>query len=230
MQIPPAAFAAAPAPSALSSSPLVLTAAFVAAVMLSFLVKLWLSSRQMRHVARHRGAVPAAFVGTVPLSAHQKAADYTIARGRFGTLHLAWDTALLIGWTLLGGLDLLNQWALSWRPALGDMGYQLGLLTAFSLLSGVLDLPWTIYNTFRLEERFGFNRTTLKLFLVDGAKGLAVGALLGLPIAALILWLMAQAGTLWWLWAWGAWMGFNLLMLVIYPTVIAPLFNKFQPL
>jgi STE24 endopeptidase len=98
------------------------------------------------------------------------------------------------------------------------------------MLSGVLDLPWSIYNTFRLEERFGFNRTTLKLFLVDGVKGLAVGALLGLPIAALILWLMAQAGIGWWLWAWGAWMGFNLLMLVIYPTVIAPLFNKFQPL
>lgn len=230
MQISPAALAAAPSPSALSHSPLMLTAAFVAAVMLSFLVKLWLSSRQMRHVARHRGAVPSAFVGTVPLSAHQKAADYTVARGRFGTLHLAWDTALLVGWTLLGGLDLLNQWMLSWRPELGDMGYQLGLLAAFAMLSGVLDLPWSIYNTFRLEERFGFNRTTLKLFLVDGVKGLAVGALLGLPIAALILWLMAKAGSGWWLWAWGAWMGFNLLMLVIYPTVIAPLFNKFQPL
>ena len=198
MQIPPAAIAAAPAPSALATSPLALTAAFVAAVIVSFLVKLWLSSRQMRHVARHRGAVPAAFVGTVPLSAHQKAADYTVARGRFGTLHLAWDTALLIGWTLLGGLDLLNQWALSWREELGPMGYQLALLAVFGLLSGLLDLPWSLYNTFRLEERFGFNRTTLRLFIVDGLKGLAVGALLGLPIAALILWLMAQAGSLWW--------------------------------
>ena len=230
MQIPPAALAATPAPLATGLSPLMLTAAFVAAVLLSFLLKLWLSSRQMRHVARHRGAVPGPFAGTVPLPAHQKAADYTIARGRFGTLHLAWDTALLIGWTLLGGLDLLNQWALAWRPELGDMGYQLGLLTAFALIGGVLDLPWALYNTFRLEERFGFNRTTLKLFVVDGLKGLAVGALLGLPIAALILWLMARAGSLWWLWAWGAWMGFNLLMLVLYPTVIAPLFNKFQPL
>lgn len=230
MQIPPAALAATPAPLATGLSPLMLTAAFVAAVLLSFLLKLWLSSRQMRHVARHRGAVPGPFAGTVSLPAHQKAADYTIARGRFGTLHLAWDTALLIGWTLLGGLDLLNQWALAWRPELGDMGYQLGLLTAFALIGGVLDLPWSLYNTFRLEERFGFNRTTLKLFVVDGLKGLAVGALLGLPIAALILWLMARAGSLWWLWAWGAWMGFNLLMLVLYPTVIAPLFNKFQPL
>ena len=230
MQISPAALAAAPAPSALSHSPLMLTAVFVAAVILSFLFKLWLSSRQMRHVARHRGAVPTAFAGTVPLTAHQKAADYTVARGRFGTLHLAWDTALVMGWTLLGGLDLLNQWALSWRAGLGDMGYQFGLLTAFALISSLLDLPWSLYNTFRLEERFGFNRTTLKLFIADGLKGLALGALLGLPIAALILWLMAKAGAAWWLWAWGAWMGFNLLMLVLYPTVIAPLFNKFQPL
>ncbi|MDH0868097.1 M48 family metallopeptidase [Mitsuaria sp. GD03876] len=207
-----------------------LTAAFVAAVLLSFLLRLWLSSRQMRHVARHRAAVPAAFVGTVPLSAHQKAADYTIARGRFGTLHLAWDTALLIGWTLLGGLDLLNQWALSWRPELGDLGYQLALLTAFALLSGLLDLPWTLYNIFRLEQRFGFNRMTLRLFVVDGLKAMGIGLVLGLPFAALILWLMAQAGAFWWLWAWGAWMAYTLLMMVLVPLVIAPMFNKFEPL
>ncbi|UXH76387.1 M48 family metallopeptidase [Roseateles amylovorans] len=210
--------------------PLALSLAFAAAVAASFLIKLWLSSRQMRHVALHRAAVPAAFVGTVPLSAHQKAADYTLARGRIGTLHLAFDTLLLIGWTLLGGLDLLNRWTLSWLPDLGPMGYQIALLTAFALLSGLLDLPWSVYNTFRLEERFGFNRTTVRLFILDGLKGLAVGAALGLPIAALILWLMGAAGSAWWLWAWGAWMGFNLLMLVIYPTVIAPLFNKFEPL
>lgn len=211
-------------------SPLALSLAFVVALVLSFLFKLWLSARQTRHVARHRGAVPAAFVGTVPLSAHQKAADYTVARSRFGTLHLAWDTALLVGWTLLGGLGMLNQWTLAWLPEVGPMAYQLGLLTAFALLSGLLDLPWSIYNVFVLEQRFGFNRLTWRLFLLDGVKGLAVGALLGLPIAALILWLMGAAGGLWWLWAWGAWMGFNLLMLVVYPTVIAPLFNKFEPL
>ncbi|SEK35336.1 STE24 endopeptidase [Roseateles sp. YR242] len=213
-----------------SVNALSLSLIFVAAVVLSFLAKLWLSGRQVRHVARHRSAVPDAFAGTVPLSAHQKAADYTMARSRAGTLHLAWDTALLIGWTLLGGLDLLNQWMLSWLPQLGPMGYQLGLLTGFALLSGVLDLPWSLYNTFRLEQRFGFNRTTLKLFVLDGLKGLVVGALLGLPIAAVILWLMAAAGQAWWLWAWAVWMGFNLLMLVLYPTVIAPLFNKFEPL
>ena len=212
-------------------SPLGLSLAFVAAVLLSCALKLWLSARQVRHVARHRAAVPAAFANTVSLPAHQKAADYTLARSRFATLHLAWDSALLMGWTLLGGLDLLNQWALATLlPAWGSMGYQLGLLAAFALLSGLLDLPWELYNTFRLEQRFGFNRTTLKLFVIDGLKGLLVGALLGLPIAALILWLMGAAGSAWWLWAWGAWMGFNVLMLLLYPTVIAPLFNKFEPL
>ncbi|WAC75510.1 M48 family metallopeptidase [Roseateles sp. SL47] len=213
-----------------SVNALALSLIFVAAVVLSFLAKLWLSSRQVRHVARHRAAVPDAFVGTVPLTAHQKAADYTVARNRAGTLHLAWDTALLVGWTLLGGLDLINQWMLSLLPMLGTMGYQLGLLTAFALLSGLLDLPWTLYNTFRLEQRFGFNRTTLRLFVLDGLKGLLVGAVVGLPIAAVILWLMGAAGQAWWLWAWAVWMGFNLLMLVLYPTLIAPLFNKFEPL
>ena len=144
---------------------------FVSFIILTLIVRFWLASRQIRHVAAHRGTVPAAFAGSVTLAAHQKAADYTIARGRLGTLHLAWDTALLIGWTLLGGLDLLNQWALTWRHELGGMGYQLALLTAFALLSGVLDLPWSLYSTFRLEERFGFNRTTLRLFIVDGLKG-----------------------------------------------------------
>ncbi|MCH7345055.1 M48 family metallopeptidase [Pelomonas sp. CA6] len=214
----------------LNLSPLPVSLAFVAAVLLSFAAKLWLATRQVRHVLQHRGAVPAPFAATVPLAAHQKAADYTVARSRFGLLHLAWDTALLMGWTLLGGLDLVNQWALAALLPHGAMAYQLGLLAAFTLLSGLLDLPWSLYDTFRLEQRFGFNRSTLKLFVADALKGLLVGALLGLPIAALILWLMASAGKTWWLWAWGAWMGFNLLMLVLYPTLIAPLFNKFEPL
>lgn len=213
-----------------SVSALSVSLAFVAAVVLSFLTKLWLSGRQVRHVAQHRASVPPAFAGTVSLQAHQKAADYTMARSRVGTLHLAFDTALLVGWTLLGGLDLLNQWMLSWEPLIGPMGYQLGLLVGFTLLSGLLDLPWSLYNTFRLEQRFGFNRTTLRLFVMDGLKGLLVGAVVGLPIAALILWLMGAAGHTWWMWAWAVWMGFNLLMLVVYPTVIAPLFNKFEPL
>ncbi len=113
---------------------------------------------------------------------------------------------------------------------MGDLAYQLALLTAFALIAGLLDAPLELYNTFRIEQRFGFNRTTWRLYLADTAKGLLVGALIGLPLAALVLWLMAGAGAWWWLWAWLVWVGFQLLMLVIYPTVIAPLFNKFEPL
>jgi len=211
-------------------NPSVLSLAFAAALLLSLLAKFWLSSRQIRHVAQHRGDVPPAFAGTVPLTAHQKAADYTVARGRFGMLSLAFSSAVLLGWTLLGGLDALNQWVLSVTLPWGTMSYQLCLLAAFALIGGLLDLPFELYSTFRIEQRFGFNKMTPKLYLMDTLKGLVVGAVIGLPIAALILWLMGSAGSTWWLWAWGAWMAFNLLILVLYPTVIAPLFNKFEPL
>src|SRR5215469_13942200 len=128
--------------------PTVLSVAFAAALLLSLLAKFWLSSRQMRHVALHRGSVPAAFAATVPLSAHQKAADYTITRGRFGLLSLAFGAAVLLGWTLLGGLDALNQWILAATLPWGRMAYQLCLLTAFALIGGLLDLPFELYNTF----------------------------------------------------------------------------------
>jgi len=210
---------------------LLLTSLFVAALLVSLAIKYWLATRQMRHVATHRDAVPAAFAATIPLAAHQKAADYTLAKGRFGLLSTAFGAAVLLAWTLLGGLDVLNGVVLeAIQPRLGDMGYQLALLAAFALVGGLLDAPFEIYSTFRIEQRFGFNRMTWKLYLADAVKGLLVGALIGLPIAALILWIMGAAGALWWLWAWAAWMGFNLLILVLYPTVIAPLFNKFEPL
>ncbi len=210
---------------------LTLTTLFVAALVVSLLIKFWLATRQMRFVIRHRDAVPAAFAGTVPLQAHQRAADYTVAKGLYGLLSTAVAAAVLLGWTLLGGLDALNQIVRdAVQPAMGNMAYQLALLLAFSLIGAVLDLPWDLYNTFRIEQRFGFNHTTWKLYVSDALKGLLVGALIGLPIAALMLWLMGAAGSLWWLWAWGAWMAFNLGILVLYPTVIAPLFNKFEPL
>ncbi|MBV8036833.1 M48 family metallopeptidase [Roseateles sp.] len=215
-------------------SPLPLSLAFAVALAASLLVKFWLSSRQVRHVAAHRGQVPAAFAGSVTLAAHQKAADYTIARSRFGLLALAFNSAVLLGWTLLGGLNLLNGWVLDASLALPGgwqaMGYQLGLVAAFMLIGALLELPWELWSTFRIEQAFGFNRTTLRLFIADMFKGLLVSALLGLPILALILWLMGAAGPRWWLWAWAAWMGFNLLVMVVYPSVIAPLFNKFEPL
>jgi STE24 endopeptidase len=195
------------------------------------LVKFWLATRQMRHVAAHRGEVPRSFAPSISLEGHQKAADYTLAKGRFGLLTMALGAAVLLGWTLLGGLDALNG-ALrdALQPRFGDMAYQLALLAAFTFIGSLIDLPAEIYSTFRIEQRFGFNRMTWQLYLADMVKGTLVGALIGLPLAALMLWIMGATGGLWWLWAWGAWMVFNLLVLVLYPTVIAPLFNKFEPL
>ncbi len=204
------------------------TLLFAATLLAGLGVKFWLASRQIRHVARHRDAVPADFAATVTLPAHRKAADYTLAKLRVGLLENAFGAAVLLGWTLLGGLDALNQALLAWIGP--GMGQQLALLGAFAVIAGVLDLPFSLYQTFVVEERFGFNKMTWRLWIADALKGAVVAALIGAPIAALILWLMAAAGPLWWLWAWGAWMAFNLLLLVLYPTVIAPLFNKFQPL
>jgi STE24 endopeptidase len=205
-----------------------LTVAFAAFLLAGLAVKFWLASRQVRHVARHRDAVPRPFAGTIALAAHQKAADYTIAKTRFGVLELAFGGAVLLGWSLLGGLDTLNQALLGWLGA--GMTQQLALLAAFAVISGALELPFSIYQTFVVEERFGFNKTSLQLWLTDLVKSTLLGAIIGLPIAALILWLMGAAGRLWWLWAWAVWMGFNLLLLVVYPMFIAPIFNKFKPL
>jgi STE24 endopeptidase len=204
---------------------------FVAALLASLLLQVWLATRQMRHVAAHRDAVPAAFAGTVTPAAHRKAADYTLAKSRFGLLRAVFGAAVLLGWTLLGGLDTLNALVLGTvLPGWGAMAYQLALLAAFSLVSGLIDLPFEWYGTFRIEQRFGFNRMDLRMWLVDLIKGLAVGVAVGLPLAAVVLWLMGAAGSLWWIWAWAAWMAFNLVLLVLYPTVIAPIFNKFEPL
>ncbi|GKS88429.1 M48 family metallopeptidase [Acidovorax sp. SUPP2539] len=217
-----------PAPSALLAPSTLLTLLFAAFLVAGLALRFWLASRQIRHVARHRDAVPAAFANRIPLTAHQKAADYTITKARFGLLEMALGAAVLLGWTLLGGLDALNQFLLD---ALGGgMVQQLALLAAFAAISGLIDLPATLYQTFVIEQRFGFNQMTVRLWLADLAKSTLMGAAIGLPIAALILWLMGAAGPLWWLWAWGAWMGFNLLLMVVYPIFIAPLFNKFQPL
>ena len=207
---------------------MLLTLAFAAALVLGLALKFWLATRLVRNVARHRAEVPAPFAARIPLAAHQKAADYTIAKARLGMLEMALGCVVLLGWTLLGGLDALNQALLTVLD--GGMAQQLALLVAFAALSGLIDLPLSLYQTFVIEERFGFNKMTWRLWLADAAKGLLVGAIIGLPIAALILWLMGAAGPLWWLWAWCFWMGFNLLLMVIYPTFIAPLFNKFQPL
>jgi len=209
----------------------VLTLTFGVALLASLAIKFWLASRQMRHVAVHRDAVPLPFAQTITLTAHQRAADYTLAKGRFGLLSMAFGAAVLLGWTLLGGIDSLNTVVRDWvSPRFGSMAYQLALLACFAVIGSLLDLPFELYSTFRIEQRFGFNRMTWKLYAADMLKGVLLGVLIGLPIAALMLWIMGATGGLWWLWAWGAWMVFNLLVLVLYPTVIAPLFNKFEPL
>jgi STE24 endopeptidase len=205
-----------------------MTLAFVAVLVAGLLVKFWLATRQIRHVGQHRGAVPAAFASRITLQAHQKAADYTVVQTRFGMLELAWGGVLALAWTLLGGLSWLNQSLLQWmQPGLAQ---QVTLLAAFTAIGAVIDLPFTLYKTFVIEQRFGFNKVTPKLWLQDMLKSLVIGVLLGLPLATLIVWMMGATGAYWWLWTWGVWMGFNLLMLLLYPTLIAPWFNKFKPL
>jgi STE24 endopeptidase len=209
-------------------TPIIFTLVFTAALAVGLLLKLWLATRQIRHVAQHRATVPSAFAQSITLVAHQKAADYTLAKSRLGILELTFGAVILLGWTLLGGLDTVNQYLLAWLGS--GLTQQLSLLLSFVVIGSLIDLPFSLYGTFVLEEKFGFNKTTLQLWLADAFKGALIGALIGLPIATLILWLMGAAGDLWWLWAWCVWMGFNLLMMLIYPTFIAPLFNKFEPL
>ena len=210
------------------SPSLLWTSLFAFFLLAGLALRLWLATRQMRHVAQHRQQVPADFAERISLEAHQRAADYTIAKGRFGLIEMALGAAVVLGWTLLGGLDALNQALIEHMG--GGMWQQLALLAGFVLISGVVDLPVSYYQTFVIEQRFGFNQMTFKLWLADLLKSTLVGALIGLPLAALMLWLMGAAGTLWWLWAWCVWMGFNLLLMVVYPLFIAPIFNKFKPL
>jgi STE24 endopeptidase len=214
-------------PTALDSS-LLLTFVFAFALALGLLAKLWLASRQIRYVAKHRHQVPSAFSGTITLSEHQRAADYTLAKARLSLIELAISAGILLGWTLLGGLSLLN--AALMNTLGGGLIQQLALISGFVVINGFLELPLSWYQTFVLESRFGFNKTTPRLWLLDLVKSSLLGAAIGLPIAALILWVMDASGGLWWLWTWAVWMGFNLLLLLIYPSFIAPLFNKFTPL
>ena len=201
---------------------------FLLALALSLAIQFWLDRRQITHVQRHRSAVPDAFRERIPLEAHQKAADYTITRLRMGVLELALGAVLLLIWTLGGGLQLLDN---VWR----DMALSpllTGVLVIFSVLiiSSLLELPFAIYRTFVIEQRFGFNRTSPGVFITDQIKHLLVLLILGVPLASLVLWLMQDADPLWWLYVWAVWMGFSLLMLWAWPAFIAPLFNKFAPL
>jgi STE24 endopeptidase len=201
---------------------------FVTFLVATLALRFWLASRHIRHIARHRAQVPSEFAATIPLDAHQKAADYTVAKTRFGLVSLLANSVVLVGFTLFGGLQALST-ALLHRLGPG-MLHQMALVIAFAVISGVLDLPFEYYRQFVLEERFGFNKMTVKLWFVDMLKGALIGAVIGLPLLWVVLTLMERTGALWWLYAWLVWSGFQLLMMVLYPTVIAPLFNKFTPL
>ncbi|HEU4846260.1 MAG TPA: M48 family metallopeptidase [Burkholderiaceae bacterium] len=201
---------------------------FVSFLVLTLALRFWLASRHIRHVLRHRAAVPAEFAQTIPLAAHQKAADYTVAKTKFGLLGLMVNTVVLVGFTLLGGLQALS--VAVYQHTGPGMTYQLALLASFALITGLIDLPFDYYKQFGMEQRFGFNKMTPGLFFADMFKGVALGAVIGLPLVWVVLTLMAKAGDLWWLYAWVVWSGFQLLMMVLFPTVIAPLFNKFTPL
>jgi STE24 endopeptidase len=204
------------------------TLLFISAIAIGVLLQLWLMQRQQRHVAAHRAQVPSAFADRVTLEEHQKAADYTRAKLAIGHIGLLIGTGLLLFWTLGGGIDLLHRQWQQWPvdPVWGGIG----LIFSVSFISALLELPLGIWNTFVLEARFGFNRTTPRRFITDLLLQLLLALLLGLPLLWVILWLMERAGDSWWLAAWAVWMGFMLLMIWVYPTLIAPLFNKFTPL
>ncbi|MCC6197790.1 MAG: M48 family metallopeptidase [Burkholderiales bacterium] len=206
----------------------VFTAVFVAALAVSLAVRLWLAGRQVGFVRAHREAVPAAFAARIGLAAHRKAADYTVARQRLAILHAVVDAAVLLAMTLGGGLAAIVAWTET--LAIGPLWRDVAMFAVAGVIVGLASLPFSWWHTFVIEERFGFNRMTLALWVTDLGKGLAVAIVLGLPLLVLVLWLMRAAGPWWWLWAWGAWMAFQLLVLVLYPTLIAPLFNKFTPL
>ncbi len=202
---------------------------FLAALAAATAARIWLGRRQIRHVRAHRDAVPATFAQAIPLPAHQKAADYTVAKGRLGMLDVLIGAAL----TLLLTLGGLIQWISdSWGRWLepGSILHGSALLLTVFFVQAAIGLPTTLYRTFVVEERFGFNRMTLKLFLADLVKQTLVGLVLGVPLLIVVLWLMGRAGELWWLYVWVVWVAYSLLMMMIYPAFILPLFNKFTPM
>ncbi|MCX4146559.1 MULTISPECIES: M48 family metallopeptidase [Paraburkholderia] len=204
------------------------TVLFVVAVVAMVGTKLWLASRQIRFVAGHREQVPSQFAGTIALTAHQRAADYTVERTRLTMIEIVVGAAVLIGLTLLGGVQALDLAISDWL----GRGYagQIALVAAVIAITSVIDLPFEYYRQFVVEQRFGFNRMSKGIFFLDRLKGVLLGAAFGLPLLFVVLWLMNQAGSLWWLWTWIVWVAFQLLVLVLYPSFIAPLFNKFEPL
>ena len=204
------------------------TLVFLAALAVSTGLRLWLDLRHLRHVRAHRDAVPADFFGRIELADHRKAADYTAAKLRLGFIEITVDTLVLLLFSLGGALALIDG---GLRDRLGAGHLQgLALFGAVAVIGFVVGLPASLYRSFVIEERFGFNKLTWKLWLADLAKGAALTVLIGGPLLFAVLWLMDAMGRHWWLYVWLVWLATNLLILFLYPTVIAPLFNKFTPL
>ena len=203
------------------------TALFLAALALSTLIRLWLAQRQIAHVLTRREHVPTEFADRIALESHRKAADYTIAKTRFGFVALTVELIVLLVLTFGGGIDFLAGF---WQASLSGLFAGLALIFSVAAISGAADLPLACWRQFVLEARFGFNRMTPALFVADLVKSTALGAAIGAPVVLAVLWLMEAMGTYWWLYVWLFWCTFNLLILFIYPTWIAPLFNKFEPL
>ncbi|WP_233831513.1 M48 family metallopeptidase [Paraburkholderia sp. ZP32-5] len=204
------------------------TVLFVVAVVAMVGTKLWLASRQIRFVAAHREQVPSQFATTIALTAHQRAADYTVERTRLAMIEIVVGAAVLIWLTLLGGVQMLDFAISDWLGR--DYVDQIALVAAVIAITSAIDLPFDYYRQFVVEQRFGFNRMSKRLFVLDRVKGTLLGIAFGLPLLFVVLWLMNRAGDLWWLWAWVVWVAFQMFGLLIFPTFIAPLFNKFEPL
>ena len=206
----------------------IFTNVFLAFVGLSFSFGMWLLWRQMRHVVAHRQRVPSAFEAAITLEAHQKAADYTLDKARVNAIEESANTVMLIALTLGGGL----AWLFGVASTLTSGTYLLGLafIVGLTILTSVISLPFELYRTFIIEARYGFNKITWSTYLVDMLKGWLLAAVIGVPILFATFWLMEKMGSLWWLYVWLTWTGFSIAMMAIYPTFIAPLFNKFAPL
>ena len=206
-----------------------LTLVFAGLLILTSLTRIWLGQRHVRHIQAHRNAVPNAFAGNISLDAHQKAADYSSAKTRLVIAEAVAQAVLLTLFTLGGGLQFIDTLWREWLPQYEIVRGALVILSAF-VISALVDLPFDYYRTFVVDQRFGFNKMTPGMFFTDMVKHGIVGLLIGAPILFVALWLMQGAGDFWWLYLWVVWSLFNLIMLALYPTFIAPLFNKFSPL
>jgi STE24 endopeptidase len=207
----------------------ILTLIFIVLLIATTLTRLWLGARHINYVQAHRGQVPAAFSENISLEAHQKAADYSAAKTKLALIEVVVQALLLLVFTLGGGLQWIDN---IWQNILPNHEIFRGALVICSALlaSALIDLPFEYYKTFTVDEKFGFNKMTPHMFFTDLIKHSLVGLALGAPILFAALWLMQDAGAYWWLYLWVIWSIFNIVMLAVYPTFIAPLFNKFTPL